>query len=106
MKRLVRLEDPFDEFVSFDMLRGRFLSPFKPRAPTPPKSKEPSPKHAPRHIQYRTSSVDSGGVFVLRVPFDSVSYVNQQTALGMRKKRVRKFYLHRRRNSGSLEKCY
>lgn len=106
MKRLVRLEDSFDEFVSFDMLRGRFLSPFKPRAPTPPKSKEASPKHVPRHIQYRTSSVDSAGVFVLRVPFDSVNYVNKQTALGMQKKRAKRFYLHRRRTSGSLEKYY
>lgn len=109
MKKSLLLEDHFEDFTPMDMYRGRFISPFKPRAPTPPRSKEGSPKSINIHqyMKNRTSSVDSG-VFVLRVPFDSVDYINKQTLTENRCRRKLKFrrcQVNRNRNS-SLERFY
>jgi hypothetical protein len=109
MKRSLLIDEFYDELSSFDVYRERFISPFKPRAPTPPKSKEGSPKNVNIHqyLKNRTSSVDFG-VFVLKVPFDSVDLINKQTLNESRcrkKLRFRRCSVNRYRNS-SLERFY
>ena len=96
------------EFLnSFEKYRFRYHSPFKPRGPTPPRSKESSPKLSsqPKTFHFRHSSVDSGDVFVLKVPFSSVNSVNLTgVSAQKRKSRGRKEACSRRhRRTGSLE---
>ena len=106
---------PEESFVeecmqSFDIHRARFHSPFKLRPPTPPRSREASPKaRGPKNKYTRHSSVELNDIFVLKIPFTGVSYVNQMTSsVGISKlKKNCKFKSclnKKHRRSGSLEK--
>lgn len=112
MKKFLRYNDGHisadhlaDESMSnLDKFRIRYITPFKPRAPTPPKSKESSPKAISQLTSWRLrqSSVDFADVFVLKVPFSSVTYINQmrqiQTfSMNMHKKQPKTKKNHRYR---------
>ncbi|OMJ80086.1 hypothetical protein SteCoe_19733 [Stentor coeruleus] len=91
MKKFLRYQDGYTNFdpitnevpAMFDTFRGRYLSLFTPRAPTPPKSKEGSPKASCQFTtwRYRQPSLDSADVFVLKIPFSSVNYINNMSQL-------------------------
>ena len=103
---------PEEHMQNFDKYRIRFNSPFKLRAPTPPRSREISPKNPHLKTQYfRHSSVDSADVFVLKVPFSSVNFVNPprtfQNSLPQKTKKYPKGRKNcnykRHRRSGSVD---
>lgn len=121
MKKFYRCQDGYlttetvaEEVVkNFDRFRVKYNTPFKPRAPTPPKSKNSLPRETSQFStsRYRHSSVDSTDLFVLKVPFSSVNYLNQMVQLqthrvtkyrGQRKTR-RNFAYRKHRRSESLE---
>ena len=124
MKKFLKFQENFsaieekiseEQFQNFDKYRLRYNSPFKPRGPTPPNSREASPKafsHT-RYLHQRHSSVDSGNVFVLKIPFASASFINQSRNLQInhhiqkqKKYKGRKNNTSKRhRRSGSLELC-
>ncbi|OMJ95325.1 hypothetical protein SteCoe_1387 [Stentor coeruleus] len=98
---------------NFDRFRVKYNTPFKPRAPTPPRGRNSLPREIIQlsTLQSRYSSVDSTNIFVLKVPFGSVSYLNQIPQLqrfnitkykGQRKSRMN-FAYRRHRRSESLE---
>ena len=70
-------ETPEEYIQNFDKYRIRHNSPFKLRAPTPPRSKESSPRPHTKTQYLRHSSLDNTDVFVLKVPFSSVNFMNQ-----------------------------
>ena len=108
------LELPEEKLNHFDRFRVRLNSPFKLRAPTPPRSRESSPKASiefNKH-QHRYSSLEPPNLFVLKVPFASVNCINQSQYLqksGKKQKKNQKFRNNRKkhnRRSGSLEFFY
>lgn len=121
MKKFLRYQDGYTNFdpittegpATFDIFRGRHLSPFTPRAPTPPKSKEASPKASYQFTtwRHRQPSLDSADVFVLKIPFSSVNYINNMSQLqgskgGKHKKHPRNRKSHannRHRRSVSMD---
>ena len=122
MKKFFKLQEYFsyeDGYISqeqlqnFDKYRLRYNSPLKPRGPTPPKSRESSPKvlTQPRSITLRHSSVGSNNIFVLKVPFSGVNFINQSKTLQnnnsnqkqTKRKRRKNNTCKRNRRSESLE---
>ncbi|OMJ83320.1 hypothetical protein SteCoe_15783 [Stentor coeruleus] len=121
MKKFYRSQDGYlttesvsEEMVkNFDRFRVKYNTPFKPRAPTPPRGRNSLPRELSQlsTCRYRHSSVDSAGVFVLKVPFSSVNYLNQMAQLqtfkvtkyrGQRKTRMN-FAYRKHKRSESLE---
>ena len=62
----------------FQRFKIRYKSPFKPRAPTPPKLiKNYSKSFNKTSLDSKSPSLDSSEVYVLQIPFDSNRLVNQ-----------------------------
>ncbi|OMJ67046.1 hypothetical protein SteCoe_35899 [Stentor coeruleus] len=120
MRKILRYHDwnintlSDESMNSLDKFRIKYITPFKPRAPTPPKSKELSTKEVSQQIPWklRQSSVNSADIIVLKVPFSSVTYINkmrqiQTFSMNMHKKQLKvrknnRYKKHRRSESLKL----
>lgn len=114
MKKFIKLPNsyydpektPDELFPSFEKFKLRYKSPFKPRRPTPPRSKETSPKITMKTSQ-RQLSLDSNALFIVKIPFPSLGSVTQTSKFSVQ--RPTKAFKHRitissrkKRRSGSL----